>query len=241
LLPPNLAYLQLVPFSAGDADSAFELAAALRDLPPAQPLPEPLPPPPVPMSYLTTLAEQVRSPHPLDADAQLALVARLEAAAVQDDDRDAALQLAQQLLGRPDLYHSAARNLERLLSSGPATAPPERVAPPPPQRQGWWVHSMGGDANTRTLQLQNGRQSWSVRLDFPRWATNKVLVDGQRREITEKLVWIGAGTARCLFTIDRSDGPPVPCEFRIDGMMQLKGLILEVQGRVVHREGTLAG
>ena len=35
--------------------------------------------------------------------------------------------------------------------------------------------------------------------------------------------------------------PLVPCEFRIDGVMQLKGLILEVQGSVVHREGTLAG
>ncbi len=53
LLPPELSRIQLIDYRKQDRQSAISLARALAGLPPAKPIPDPLPPPPeIPVSYL---------------------------------------------------------------------------------------------------------------------------------------------------------------------------------------------
>lgn len=59
LLPADLAPLQLIDYTTASPANAFQLAGALASLPSAPPLPDPLPPPPaVPVSYMSGLAER---------------------------------------------------------------------------------------------------------------------------------------------------------------------------------------
>ncbi len=58
LLPPELAALHIVDYTTITPITAFQLAGAIADLPPAPPLPHPPPEPPsAPLSYLAELAQ----------------------------------------------------------------------------------------------------------------------------------------------------------------------------------------
>jgi hypothetical protein len=137
LLPPDIAGVQCVDYSGTNSQQAFALAGAVSRWPLAPELPSPLPPePPVPLSYLVELSDRIHAPS-LTLDDQLALVARLRAALADADERDAALELLRVLNDRPDLFRTAADELEALLgppAPTPAPAPPEpRPAAAPPR------------------------------------------------------------------------------------------------------------
>jgi hypothetical protein len=139
LLPPDLAPLQAIDYTAPGPNAAFELAGALYSLPPARPLPDPLPdPPPVPISYLSGLSDRVRAAT-LSLDDQLAVVARLRTAMERPRERQAAIELLESLRERTDLYHAPAVEIDKLLrerpaaSSGPVQAP--RVEAPREERK----------------------------------------------------------------------------------------------------------
>ncbi len=60
LLPPELTTIQFVDYRGDDREAAFSLVNALNGLPAPVPLPDPLPPePPVPISYIGTLKDQI--------------------------------------------------------------------------------------------------------------------------------------------------------------------------------------
>jgi TIR domain len=122
LLPPDLAPLQAIDYTAPGPNAAFELAGALYSLPPARPLPDPLPdPPPVPISYLSGLSDRVRAAT-LTLDDQLAVVARLRTAMERPREREAAVELLEALRQRTDLYHVPAVEIDKLLRERPAAA-----------------------------------------------------------------------------------------------------------------------
>jgi TIR domain/Protein of unknown function (DUF2510) len=125
LLPPDLAPLQAIDYTAPGPNAAFELAGALYSLPPARPLPDPLPdPPPVPISYLSGLSDRVRAPT-LSLDDQLAVVSRLRTAMERPREREAATELLEAMRQRTDLYHTPAVEIDKLLRERPgATAAP---------------------------------------------------------------------------------------------------------------------
>jgi len=122
LLPPDLAPLQAIDYTAPGPNAAFELAGALYALPPARPLPDPLPdPPPVPISYLSGLSDRVRAAT-LSLDDQLAVVARLRTALERPRERQAASELLEAMRQRTDLYHAPALEIDKLLRERPAAA-----------------------------------------------------------------------------------------------------------------------
>jgi hypothetical protein len=148
LLPPDLAPLQCIDYTAPGPNAAFELAGALYGLPPTPPLPDPLPhPPPVPISYLSGLSDRVRAPT-LSLDDQLAVVARLRTALDRPRERQAALELLHALRERADLYHAPALEIDRLLPDRrpveePLPDPPRDPEPEPEVPAGWYPDPSG--------------------------------------------------------------------------------------------------
>ena len=126
-LPADLVRLQIVDYRNPNEQSAIRLARAVTSLPAAPPLAPQLPPePPVPHSYLTGLAEQVRQP-PASQEAQLALVSRLETALKSPDysERRAAAELVTLLQARTDIFAETYHRCERLREAVlVANAPP---------------------------------------------------------------------------------------------------------------------
>jgi len=135
LLPPDLAEVQIVDFSKPDRDAAFAVAGALQQLPPAKPLPDPLPiAPPVPIGYLGGLAQKIQSPDHLSLDDQLSIVGKLKMGISKPRERDAVIQLIGILRERDDLYYAVARELESIpIPVAQPTKPPdsEQSSPDP--------------------------------------------------------------------------------------------------------------
>ncbi|MFM9103633.1 MAG: toll/interleukin-1 receptor domain-containing protein, partial [Cyanobium sp.] len=79
VLPPALSQVQFIDFRQRQAEAIIALSRALHSLPVGVPLPDPLPPPPeVPLSYLSTLSQQVESPSTLSIEYQSRLVLELK-------------------------------------------------------------------------------------------------------------------------------------------------------------------
>ena len=120
LLPSSLAQIQFVDYRARDRKAALLLNRALNALPPAAPLPDPLPAPPtVPLSPLAEANMRLNQPA-LSFDEQAALLLKLKTLRQQPDTNQAALALARRFSQRPDLLASIAAELEALLDN---TAP----------------------------------------------------------------------------------------------------------------------
>lgn len=94
-LPPPLNEFQVTDYRKGDKQQSFAVLRAINTAPPPPPLPEKLPePPPVPISYLNTLKQQIDSNEPLTYKSQLWLVAELEEELKKDPSaRDLLLRL----------------------------------------------------------------------------------------------------------------------------------------------------
>ena len=143
LLPPDLAPVQLVDLTNIGPLTGFQLAGALAALPPVSSLPDPLPPPPsVPVSYLSGVADRVRAPA-MSLEEQLALVAVLRVALDRPREREAAVELLQALQHRRDLYYATWQELGKLL---PPDALVEGGDPPPlstAAAPGWYPDPSG--------------------------------------------------------------------------------------------------
>ena len=132
LLPPALSQIQLVDYRGEDRTAAFRLARAVSQVPPAGPLPDPLPDPPaVPLSYLGTLAAQVDGTSTLSYEHQSALLLDLKAQLRDPGTADDARLLLDRLRRRRDLLATVGDEIAVLLASAPA-APALRPVPQQP-------------------------------------------------------------------------------------------------------------
>jgi hypothetical protein len=121
-IPSELTRRQIVDYSVPGEDAAFRLFGALGTVPPAPPLPDPLPTPPdIPLSYLAALVDSANSPQPLTREQQLTMLGELETGlrAADQDERDGAWHVLDLLNARKDLYADAARVIDRLRSEYP--------------------------------------------------------------------------------------------------------------------------
>lgn len=139
LLPAPLAQIQYVDYRAADRKAALLLNRALNALPPAVPLPDPLPEPPrVPLSPLADANARLDQPT-LNFDEQAALLMLLKDLLHHPDTASAAQGLLERFKLRPDLLASIAGELSGLPSRAdvahspspglPTVKPPAVVRP----------------------------------------------------------------------------------------------------------------
>jgi hypothetical protein len=127
LLPPALAQIQHVDYRSPDRAAGLKLARALRSLPPAGPLPDPLPTPPeVPTSYLGGLAAQASKPS-LSYDEQSALLFDLKRGLRETETAADARTLLKQLRKRRDVYAAIAEDIDDSLAAARPLA--QRLTP----------------------------------------------------------------------------------------------------------------
>jgi hypothetical protein len=128
LLPSELSIIQFVDYrKPHEKQVAFILNKALQNLPPPQPLPNPLPEAPeVPISYLSNLKDEIEN-LPSDFDSQIALYHRLKDNLGNVDEYQDTRELLIKLKGHEDLLAKVAREIDVLLANTPA--PSSRQAP----------------------------------------------------------------------------------------------------------------
>lgn len=149
LLPGELSRIHLIDYQAQDRQAVISLSRALADLPAPSGLPDPLPePPPVPLSYLGTLAERVDALDGADASEQSRLLLELKAAMREPDTAQDARTLLLKLRRRRDLLASIADEIDELLDAGP---------PAPPDGTDTGAESPGGPG-----PRGSGRRGWLV-------------------------------------------------------------------------------
>jgi serine/threonine kinase PknH len=133
LLPPEIGSLHIVDYTAPVDRSAFDFIAAMAELEPPGPLPDPLPElPPMPLSYAEEV-RKVQAPN-LSVDEQLSLVTSLKWAMKhkpREDDRIAAVALLKKLGDRRDISKMAADEIDRALEARPETSPAHVPGPTP--------------------------------------------------------------------------------------------------------------
>jgi hypothetical protein len=122
-LSPTLSQLQWVDYSVRDKEALKNLLRALRHLPNPPPLPDPLPgAPPIPVSYLTSLRENVESIS-LTLQDQIALVFELRQQFRQGVPANEILELLQRLKNRDDLRATIREDIDDMLREVSATLP----------------------------------------------------------------------------------------------------------------------
>ncbi len=130
LLPPALSKIEFVDYRQQDREAAFRLARALNTIPPAAPLPDPLPKSPeAPISYLGGLTEQVDSSATLSYQEQTALLTDLRRSLRDSENTQDARILLQKLRQRRDLFATIADDIDELCGLGrkEKPTPPEKV------------------------------------------------------------------------------------------------------------------
>ncbi|MBL8145718.1 MAG: toll/interleukin-1 receptor domain-containing protein [Anaerolineae bacterium] len=135
LIPAVLQERQIVTYVKRDVNTFIALNNAIRRLPPAPPLPEPLPEAPsVPISPLAAAREQVTHPA-LSYEEQVALLYQLKGYLGHEEYDSAARGVLERLSQHPTLYASILRDIELALktpSPPPQFEPPPAAAPPDP-------------------------------------------------------------------------------------------------------------
>ncbi|HYO89481.1 MAG TPA: toll/interleukin-1 receptor domain-containing protein, partial [Candidatus Limnocylindrales bacterium] len=128
LLPAVLQERQIVPYAKREIDSYKALASAIRRLPPAPSLPDPLPEaPPVPISPLASAREQVTKPT-LSYEEQAALLYQLKGFLGHEEYDSDARGVLERLSQHPTLFASMLRDIDGALKTPP---PAPHFAPPP--------------------------------------------------------------------------------------------------------------
>jgi TIR domain len=122
-LPPALQQRQLIDFTEPDMDSLGDLVTSIGRIGIAPPLPNPLPPAPVlPESDLFRIRRTLSSTEYLDPTRQFEIVTTLKQSLERPKQKDEALELLNELKGRPDITVAFHRQIEDLLAG---------VNPPP--------------------------------------------------------------------------------------------------------------
>lgn len=133
LLPPALSQIQFVDYRTQDRDAAIRLARSFATLPPAGPLPDPLPTPPeTPVSYLGSLTAQVGTAATLTYEEQCGLLTDLRRSLRDPETANDARTLLVTLRHRRELFASVAEEIDDLLGTHeppPAAAPPVSAGP----------------------------------------------------------------------------------------------------------------
>jgi hypothetical protein len=118
-LPELLQARQWINYSKQDKAAFQDMLTALRNLPAAQPPPDPLPTPPaMPLSPLTEISHQLMSDK-IDRDRQNEMLSRLKEFLAQPDEAKDAYQLLLRLKQHPDLRRSVAEDIDDLLRDHP--------------------------------------------------------------------------------------------------------------------------
>jgi hypothetical protein len=131
LLPPALSRVQLLLYLRQDRSEALRLARAIGSLPPARPLPDPLPPAPdVPISYLGQLTEKVESLSALNYDEQSALLLDLRRGIQDPETRNDSRTLLERLRKRRDLFAGIAEEIDLMVRVARRVSTPAMAATP---------------------------------------------------------------------------------------------------------------
>ena len=118
LLPHPLSDIQVTDYQHQDKKTAFALIKAISGLPASAPLPVPLPEqPPVPVSYLSTLKEQIEANESLGYKEQISLVFQLKASLSEGRSPDEIQALLLCLKQRNDLLAKVAVEINTVLES----------------------------------------------------------------------------------------------------------------------------
>jgi hypothetical protein len=119
LLPPALSKVQFVDYRLHDKRALLAIMKALDALPAAQPPASSPDPPPVPISYLGELKDQIDSVTPLGFEQQTVLVFRLKEALRQRTEAKDGRRLLEQLRRRRDLFAVVGAEIDEALADGP--------------------------------------------------------------------------------------------------------------------------
>jgi TIR domain len=115
-LPRHLSELHIVDYALQDKQALRALGKAIKNLPPAPALPDPLPePPPVPISYLTTMKEKIETPSELSYAEQIALVIELRDHFREGRPAKEVCELLNLLKARKDLLFKASEEIDDVL------------------------------------------------------------------------------------------------------------------------------
>jgi peptide/nickel transport system substrate-binding protein len=133
-LPPELQEIQFANYTTQSRQQVAALGGSLNSLPPAQPLPDPLPPEPaVPLSPLARLAQQIEAPT-LTSTEQIEITFELESLYREATTRASAETLIRKLNQRDDLTRTVANRLHILIPNIHKITKP-RPAPKPPRER----------------------------------------------------------------------------------------------------------
>lgn len=133
-LPPSLSSVQIIDYRNPDRSAALRLARAVSSMPPAAPLPDPLPEPPrVPLSYLGGLREQIDAESALSLENQSMMLIELKRGLRDPGTRDDTLKLLRLFRQRRDLFAAIADEIDSLIGRVQEPAPPPSTLAPEPQ------------------------------------------------------------------------------------------------------------
>jgi len=131
VLSHPLNEIQVMDYRRCDKEAAFALVKSINTAPPTAPLPDSLPkPPPVPVSYLSTLKERIDTHSTLTAQDQITLLFELEAGIKEGRSQNEIRDLLLRLKRREDLLAKVAIKVDaalKALDEEPQRAPSPNV------------------------------------------------------------------------------------------------------------------
>lgn len=139
LLSPPLSEIQITDYRRRDMDAAFAVLKSINLTPATPKLPDPLPkPPPVPISYLSTLKDRIDSSDPLSSQDQITLFFELEQELQDGHSPTETRDLLLRLKRRDDLLAKIASKIDAALKSieGADLVPRKPTVPSDVERDG---------------------------------------------------------------------------------------------------------
>jgi TIR domain-containing protein len=172
LLPSELSQIQFVDLRERNPDAILRLARAFISLPAAEMPPDPLPPPPdVPLSPLSRLAEQIDGPAPLTLEAQSVLLLDLKRSLSDSALASDAASLLGTMRRRPELLASIAAEIDALPKSHSTPPPPPGAEPDPNEytlndeqvaKRAFWLGSIAGAISVLISSYHYSRNTFTI-------------------------------------------------------------------------------